>query len=186
MLYRAPYFRTPIYHIRLLATSTHLPPYPSPLIYLTMKETQKAVIVNKSGPVIIIEDDADDQEFLTEIFQKLNYQNKILFFFDGQEALDYISDTDDPPFLILSDINMPKLDGFALRDKLKTDERLSNKCIPYLFFSTAANQQSVIEAYSQSVQGFFVKQNTMAELEKTIGAIMEYWRRCAAPNDFAD
>lgn len=98
-----------------------------------MKEAQKNMILNKNGPVIIIEDDADDQFFLTEIFQKLNYRNKVLFFFDGQEALDYINATDEPPFLILSDINMPKLDGFALREKLKTDSKLSNKCIPYLF-----------------------------------------------------
>jgi CheY-like chemotaxis protein len=151
-----------------------------------MKDLQKEFIVNKNGPIIIIEDDADDQDFLTEIFQKLNYQNKILFFFDGQKALDHLNTSDELPFLILSDINMPKLNGFALRDKLKTDSKLSNKCIPYLFFSTALNQQSVIDAYSQSVQGFFVKQSSMVELEKTISAIMEYWRRCAAPNDFTE
>lgn len=149
-----------------------------------MQDQKKDFIVNKNGPVIIIEDDADDQDFLTEIFRKLNYQNRILFFFDGQEALDYLNSSDELPFLILSDINMPKLDGFALRAKLRTDSNLSNKCIPYLFFSTALNQKSVIDAYSQSVQGFFVKQPSMLELEKTISAIMEYWRRCAAPNDF--
>jgi DNA-binding NarL/FixJ family response regulator len=81
---------------------------------------------------------------------------------------------------------MPKLNGFALREKLKLDARLSNKCIPYLFFSTALNQKSVIDAYSQSVQGFFVKPTSMTELEKTISSIMEYWRRCAAPNDFPE
>jgi len=149
-----------------------------------MIEAKKQLIVNKNGPVIIIEDDLDDQEFLIEIFQKLNYQNKILFFSDGEEALQHINTTDDLPFLILSDINLPKLNGFELREKLRTDEKLSNKCIPYLFFSTAVNQKSVIDAYSQSVQGFFVKQNSMNELEKTITVIMEYWRRCAAPNDF--
>jgi CheY-like chemotaxis protein len=147
---------------------------------------QKERIVNKNGPVIIIEDDQDDQDFLTEIFKKLKYPNKILFFFDGQEALDHINTSEDLPFLILSDINMPKLNGFALREKLKTDSNLSNKCIPYLFFSTALNQKTVIDAYSQSVQGFFVKQSSLDELEKTIVAIMEYWRRCAAPNDFAE
>ncbi|HYF67405.1 MAG TPA: response regulator [Ohtaekwangia sp.] len=151
-----------------------------------MIEDRKEVILNKKGPVIIIEDDMDDQEILTEIFAKLNYQNKILFFIDGNEALDYINDTNDLPFLILSDINMPKLNGFALREKLKTDAKLSNKCIPYLFFSTALNQKAVIDAYSQSVQGFFVKQSTIAELENTIRVIMEYWRRCAAPNDFSE
>ncbi len=149
-------------------------------------ETMKPKIVNKSGPIIIIEDDADDQDILTEIFKKLNYPNKILFFFDGQEALDFINDSNESPFLILSDINMPKLNGFALREKLKTDAKFNIKCIPYLFFSTALNQKSVIDAYSLSVQGFFVKQNTMLGLEKTIFAIMEYWRLCAAPNDFPE
>jgi CheY-like chemotaxis protein len=149
-------------------------------------QSKKSNIVNKGGPVIIIEDDADDQDVLTEIFKKLNYPNKILFFFNGEEALDFINTSSDSPFLILSDINMPKLNGFALREKLKTDAKLNIKCIPYLFFSSALNQKSVIDAYSLSVQGFFVKQNSMLELEKTIFAIMEYWRRCAAPNDFPE
>jgi CheY-like chemotaxis protein len=148
-------------------------------------ELNKSIIVNKNGPIVIIEDDADDQDFLNDIFTKLNYPNKVIFFSDGQTALDHIETTDDLPFLILSDINMPKLNGFALREKLKTDSKLSNKCIPYLFFSTAADQKAVINAYSQSVQGFFVKPHSITELEKTISAIMEYWRRCAAPNDFS-
>lgn len=149
-------------------------------------DAKKPMIVNKTGPIIIIEDDADDQDLLTHIFKKLNYPNKILFFYDGEEALDFIDKSSDLPFLILSDINLPKLNGFALREKLKTDAKLNIKCIPYLFFSTALNQKSVIDAYSLSVQGFFVKQASIAELEKTIFAIMEYWRRCAAPNDFPE
>lgn len=138
----------------------------------------------KNGPIIIIEDDADDQEILMEVFQNLNYPNELIFFSDGVSALDYLNKSDQLPFLILSDINLPKLDGFALRDKLKTDAELALKCIPYLFFSTALNQKAVVDAYSLSVQGFFVKQTSIAELEKTISVIMEYWKRCAAPNNF--
>jgi CheY-like chemotaxis protein len=95
--------------------------------------------MNSNGPVIIIEDDADDQEFFQEVFKKLNYSNEILFFADGQAALDYLNTTDIPPFIILSDINLPKLDGFALRSKIKMDARLQLKCIPYLFFTTASS-----------------------------------------------
>jgi CheY-like chemotaxis protein len=140
--------------------------------------------MNSKGPVIIIEDDEDDQEMLTEVFEKLGYSNEIRFFGDGQAALDFLNTTDIIPFLILSDINLPKLDGFALRSKIKMDAKLQLKCIPYLFFSTASNQNAVIDAYSLSVQGFFIKQNSMAELEKTISVIMEYWKRCASPNNF--
>jgi len=140
--------------------------------------------MNKNGPVIIIEDDADDQDFLKEVFQKLKYPNELIFFADGQEAIDFLNSGKVVPFIILSDINMPKLSGFELRTKLKEDAELTIKCVPYLFFSTALNQKSVIDAYSLSVQGFFVKQNSMDELEKTITVIMEYWKRCAAPKNF--
>jgi len=140
--------------------------------------------MNKNGPVIIIEDDADDQDFLKEVFQKLKYPNELIFFADGQEALDFLNSGKVVPFIILSDINMPKLSGFELRTKLKEDAELTIKCVPYLFFSTALNQKSVMDAYSLSVQGFFVKQNSMDELEKTITVIMEYWKRCAAPKNY--
>ena len=141
--------------------------------------------MNKKGPIVIIEDDLDDQFFLESVFKKLKYENELIFFDDGEAALAFLNSVDTLPFLILSDINMPKLNGFELRQKLKTDAALQLKCIPYLFFSTAANQPAVIEAYSMSVQGFFVKQNSLEELEKTISVIMEYWARCIAPNNFS-
>lgn len=140
--------------------------------------------MNKNGPVIVIEDDADDRDFLQEVFKNLNYPNEVIYFEDGEAALEFLNKSESLPFLILSDINMPKLDGFELRLKLKTDSDLQLKCIPYLFFSTALNQKTVIDAYSMSVQGFFVKQTSITELEKTISVIMEYWKRCAAPNNF--
>ncbi|MBC3784334.1 response regulator [Spirosoma utsteinense] len=141
--------------------------------------------MDKNGPVIVIEDDADDQFLFQQVFSKLGYVNEVIYFFDGQEALDFLMTTPILPFLILSDINMPKLDGFALREKLHTDAALQVKCIPYLFFSTAASQEMVINAYSLSVQGFFLKQQTLIGLEETIKSIMEYWKRCAAPNNFS-
>jgi CheY-like chemotaxis protein len=140
--------------------------------------------MNKNGPILIIEDDTDDQEMFTDAFYNLNYSNKLLFFTDGQKALDFLNGSDLVPFLILSDINIPKLDGFALRSKIKMDAELQVRCIPYIFFSTALNQKAVIDAYSMSVQGFFVKQNSVSELEKTITVIMEYWKRCSVPNNF--
>ncbi len=140
--------------------------------------------MNKNGPIIIIEDDKDDQDILKDIFKKLDHGNEIIFFADGEDALVYLNKPSILPFLILSDINMPKLNGFDLRHKLKTDAELAVKCIPYLFFSTALSQKAVIEAYSMSVQGFFVKPTTVSEIEKTISVIMEYWTRCAAPNNF--
>ena len=140
--------------------------------------------MNKEGPIIIIEDDIDDQEMLLEIFSKLGYGNKLEFFTDGHDALNFLNLTDVHPFLILSDINMPKINGFELREKINTNMQLHTKCIPYLFFTTSANKKSVTEAYAMYVQGFFTKPNTMNELEGTIRKIIEYWKECIAPNQF--
>lgn len=140
--------------------------------------------MNRHGEIIIIEDDEDDRALIKEAFGNLEYINKLLFFPDGEKALHFLNNSDVIPFLILSDINMPKLDGFALRDKIKMDAKLQLRCIPYLFFSTSATQDAVIKAYSLSAQGFFKKLESIEELEKTLGVIMEYWKRCAAPNNF--
>lgn len=120
---------------------------------------------------------------LKEVFEKIDYPNIVRYFNDGESALEYLNRTDVIPFLILSDINMPILDGFALRDKVKIDAKLQVKCIPYLFFTTASDQQIIIDAYSKSVQGFFIKPNSMVLLEKTIRVIMQYWQLCASPNN---
>ncbi len=138
--------------------------------------------MNKNGPIIVIEDDVDDQETLDQIFRSLAYENSIIYFSDSEEALTYLRDTQIKPFLILSDINMPKLNGFELRKEIHTNENLNMKCIPYLFFTTTSTQKAVVDAYSQSVQGFFVKANTVEKLERTIKRIIEYWQECEAPN----
>ena len=138
--------------------------------------------MNKTGPIVIIEDDVDDQDILTDIFKELNYDNKLIFFGDSVQALEYLTDTDIEPFLVLSDINMPKLNGMELREKIHNNEDLRLKSIPYLFFSTSAEQKHVIDAYSRSIQGFFVKPNNYDKLKNTITKIVEYWQECVSPN----
>jgi CheY-like chemotaxis protein len=138
--------------------------------------------MNKRGPIVIIEDDIDDQDILSEIFKELNYKNELVFFGDGVQALEYLINIDIEPFLVLSDINMPKLNGMELREKIHNNEDLRLKSIPYLFFSTSTEQQHVIDAYSRSIQGFFVKPSSYDKLKKMIMKIVEYWQECESPN----
>ncbi|MGO4822495.1 MULTISPECIES: response regulator [unclassified Flavobacterium] len=138
--------------------------------------------MNKGGPIIIIEDDIEDQEILTEVFNDLDCKNKIIFFSDGEEALEYLTITDIEPFIIFSDINMPKLSGMELRQKIHENEDLRLKSIPYLFFTTSAEQQHVVDAYSKSIQGFFVKPSSYDGIKETIKTIVSYWESCVSPN----
>lgn len=142
--------------------------------------------MNKKGPIIVIEDDADDRSLLELVFKDLNYANEIAFFEDGTKALEYLKDENIYPFIILSDINLPKLNGFELRKMVHTNEGLSAKCIPYLFFSTAVDKKAVYDAYTMSVQGFFVKPDSYSALKNTIDVIIRYWTECYAPNNYSE
>ena len=140
--------------------------------------------MNKNGPIVIIEDDMDDQHLIQEIFSELSYGNEIVFHADGEAALAFINKEDVFPFLILSDINMPRLNGLELKKKIHTDAQLQQKCIPYLFFTTSASKRSVIDAYSMSAQGFFIKETSKDEIKATLRTIVEYWKKCHSPNQY--
>lgn len=137
--------------------------------------------MNKKGPIVFIEDDIDDQDVLTDVFKDLDFANEIIFFTEGEKALKYLTETKIKPFIIFSDINMPKLNGMELRDKLRENKELEIKSIPYLFFTTTAEQNHVIDAYSKSIQGFFVKPTSYKEIKEVIKTIIEYWQKCVSP-----
>jgi CheY-like chemotaxis protein len=141
--------------------------------------------MNRNGEIIVIEDDKEDQELFDEIFRSLKIGNKVIFFNNGEDALKYLQEPNIEPFLILSDINLPKLNGFELRERVFTNEELSKKCIPYIFFTTSASRESVINAYAFSAQGFFIKPTKFSELEEVIISIISYWKKCYSPSDYS-
>ncbi len=62
--------------------------------------------MNKTGFIILIEDDIDDKE----LFVKLGYINKIVFFADGNEALEFLNKTEEPPFHPQTSICLKSMD----------------------------------------------------------------------------
>lgn len=113
--------------------------------------------MNKGGPIIIIEDDLDDQDILTEYFQELNYKNEVIFFKEGEKALEYLTGTTIEPFIIFSDINMPRLNGMELRAKVHENEDLRIKSIPYLFFAPVQSSNTLSMQRFKIYSGFFCK-----------------------------
>lgn len=142
--------------------------------------------MNKNGPIIIIEDNIQEQLLIQDIFEEIDCNNPLIFFHDCESAYDYILKTQNFPFIILSDINLPKLSGIELKEKLHNHSLSRLKCIPYLYFTTACTNQVVIDAYSKSVQGFFIKPFGIKSLENTLRKIISYWKDCFIPDSYAE
>ena len=136
----------------------------------------------KSGPILIVEDDHDDQELLKEVFNDLIISNTIRFFSTCLSLLDYLKTTIERPFLIICDINVPQMDGLELRKEINENEFLRKKSIPFIFLTTTSNRTVIEQAYEMMVQGYFVKPNSIQEIKETIKMIIDYWKVCRHPN----
>src|SRR5690349_12595475 len=107
--------------------------------------------MNELSPIVIVEDDIDDHEIFTEAFQALQVKNELIFFTDASKALDFLLVTQKQPFLILSDINLPGMNGLAFRAVIQQNDYLRNKSIPFIFFTTGTSKLQIREAYDLTV-----------------------------------
>jgi CheY-like chemotaxis protein len=135
------------------------------------------------GPIIIVDDDKDDLEIYAEAIKALSIPNEIHFFEGGQKVLDYLTTTEEQPFILLSDINMPGMTGLELKKQMEDDPYLKAKGIPFVFISTNATKVSIRHAHALSVQGYFQKPDNMGEFKDMLQVLFQYWQRCKHINN---
>jgi two-component SAPR family response regulator len=138
----------------------------------------------RTGPVIIIEDDVDDEAILKEVLAELKVNNKVVCFEISSDAWEYLKTTNEKPLIIFCDINLRQQNGLEFKKQIDADEHLRKKSIPFVFYSTSVKQDQVDEAYiKMTTQGFFKKPSTYEEIKKLIKVVLDYWLRCKHPNE---
>jgi CheY-like chemotaxis protein len=136
-----------------------------------------------STQIVIVEDDKDDREMLTELFKEVANNYEIRFFSKPSEALKFLRSTDLQPFIILCDIDLPEQSGLNFKQKIDEDPFLRVKSIPFIFLSTTADKHIVAEAFAKmTIQGFFEKKNDIDGMKSTIKVIYDYWKLSKHPN----
>jgi CheY-like chemotaxis protein len=111
----------------------------------------------EKNPIVIIDDDVEDLELISEAFKELNTKNELLCFDEPSQALNFLQSSDQQPLFILCDVNMNVLDGFEFRKKLFDHHELRLKSIPFLFLSTGGNRNDIMRAYSLFCARLFQK-----------------------------
>ena len=137
----------------------------------------------KNGPIVIVDDDRDDQAIYSEIIKELGINNEILMFTNGPDAFHYLKTATELAFIILCDVNMQGQKGLDFKKQIDEDRQLRQQSIPFVFLSTDASIEPVTEAYSNmTVQGFFKKEAGINELRRALSLIFDYWKLCRHPN----
>lgn len=119
--------------------------------------------------VLIVDDSAAIRKILHRVLQQAEVPlGKVMEAGDGIEALKVL---DTQTFgLILSDINMPNMDGIEFLSKIKADDR--HKAVPVVMVTTEGSQTKVMEAVQLGAAGYVRKPFTAEQIkEKLTGLI---------------
>jgi len=139
--------------------------------------------MSKTGPILIIEDDKEDKEILEDVLRDIGVKNRIIWMENTHNAYEFLKSATEAMFIIFCDINLPGKNGLELKKVIDDRPELRKKSIPFIFYSTSANQKDVNEAYSKmTIQGFFQKGSNYEDMKKVIRLILDYWTLCKHPN----
>lgn len=144
----------------------------------------KERVMKKDGPIIIIEDDEDDKLIFGEVLKTINLPNEILFINDSTKAIPFLKQEHINPFIVISDINMPKMNGFELCDAIRKDPYLTKKTKPFIFFTTVGNGYTIEEAFKRDVQGYFHKTPDFKQLTETLKEVITFWQNIDEPETY--
>lgn len=134
------------------------------------------------GKIILVDDEPYEKDFLERALVVNDWNIKIEYFNNVDDALEHLKIDADEIFLIISDINMPGKNGMDFKKILEEDEYLRLKSIPFIFVSNSMYKKTVTDAYERHVQGFFQKPVSPDEQSAMFEIIVKYWITCIHPH----
>lgn len=131
--------------------------------------------------ILFVEDSIDDATLTIHALTKSGFANKLYHVKDGAEALDFIyckgkyasRNIKEHPKLILLDLKMPKVSGFQVLEKVKTDPDL--KCIPVIILTSSKEDPDIKKCYELGANSYIVKPVDSNNFFQTIKEIGLYW-----------
>ena len=133
---------------------------------------------------LVVEDDDLDYKVLTRTFKKLNIDNPIIRAYDGMDALEKLTGTNNQdkitkPYIILLDINMPRMNGLELLREIRNNEELSDSVV--FILSTSNSDVDVHAAYQNHIAGYILKTDPADGFMEAISMIGAFWRVIKLP-----
>lgn len=139
--------------------------------------------MNLNAPdLLLIEDNMSDAELTIRELKKHHLANNLFHLKDGEEALEFIfatgkyADTNslrNPPKLILLDIQMPKVNGIEVLQKIKSDER--TKVIPVIILTSSKEDPDIKACYKLGANSYIVKPVNFVGFAEAIKNLGFYW-----------
>lgn len=135
----------------------------------------------KSNIILLIEDNPDDVDLTLLAFQRNNIANEVIVAKDGEEAVEMLLG-DGPaslkarrltPALILLDLNMPKLNGIEVLQRIRADER--TRMLPVVILTSSKEERDLFDSYSLGCNSYIRKPVDFEQFIEASRQLGMYW-----------
>ncbi|MEF8847796.1 MAG: response regulator [Candidatus Thermoplasmatota archaeon] len=129
--------------------------------------------------ILLVEDNPDDIELTKRAFRRCKYSEQIRLeiITDGEKALNYFHSKNNnicsKSYLILLDLNIPKIDGFQVLEKIKNDDTL--KLIPVVILTSSGEKKDLKKSYELGANAYIKKPVDFKTFVEIVSKIGEYW-----------
>ena len=137
--------------------------------------------MTQRNALLLVEDNPDDQELTLLAFEQSRIINEVVVAQDGVEALDYLfgtgmyagRDLSVMPALVLLDLQLPRINGLEVLQRLRTDNR--TKFLPVVIMTTSNEQQDVLQSYSLGCNSYIRKPVDFQQFTTVVQQLGLYW-----------
>ena len=128
---------------------------------------------NREVNLLVVEDDEIDVKALLRAFKKLKIANPVTVAKDGIEGWEALQDLP-RPYLLILDINMPRMNGIELLGKIRATEKYHDSIVFVL--TTSTDDKDKFEAYNLNVAGYMLKSDMGTSFIRAIEMVEQYWK----------
>ncbi len=138
------------------------------------------ILLHKQVTIFIVDDDDVDVLGIERALKKLRIANPTIRAKDGIEALELLrKKAIAKPYIILLDINMPRMGGIDFLKELRADDDLCGSVV--FMLTTSSDDQDKMLAYKKNVAGYIVKKQVGESFLNIVDMLGHYWRVVELP-----
>ena len=126
-----------------------------------------------SRNILLVEDNPDDEALTLRALSRHNVKAQVIVVHDGQEALEWLADADEPPALILLDLQLPKIDGLEVLRRLRANPRTAP--VPVVILTSSKEDRDRAGGYRGGANSYVQKPVDFAEFVDAVRQLGVYW-----------
>ena len=131
--------------------------------------------------ILLVEDNPNDEELTLRALRKNHVRNEVIVARDGAEALDYLfgtgahagRDTSRLPEVVLLDVNLPKLDGLEVLQRIRKDPR--TRWLPVVMLTSSTMESDLVASYANGANSYVHKPVDFVQFVESVRQVGRYW-----------